>query len=154
MQTFYIVLKFVHVAAVILWLGGVVAVGMLNARVAHERDPAALAPLARASRFFGSAVVGPSALATLVAGVGMVLASGMSFATLWIAWGLTGIVIAVLLGTTLIRSTGEQLGAAMQEGRDGSAGVVRLRQRLRNLSILNLLVLFSIVAAMVFKPTL
>lgn len=39
-------------------------------------------------------------------------------------------------------------------GRDDAAVIGVLQRRLRGLSVVNLLVLFSAVAAMVFKPTL
>ena len=42
---------FVHVTAVIIWIGGL-AIGILNTRLAREEGPA-MAPIAQASRFFG-----------------------------------------------------------------------------------------------------
>ena len=57
---------FVHLTAVIIWIGGLVAIGILNARLARE-EGSSMAPIARASRFFGQAVVGPAAVLTLIA---------------------------------------------------------------------------------------
>jgi uncharacterized membrane protein len=97
------------VLAAIAWIGGVITLGVLNARVVREKDQAAMATLARQGRFFGQAVIGPAAGVTLVAGVVMVVDAGMSFATLWIAWGLAGVFVSLLLGATLIRRTGDRL---------------------------------------------
>lgn len=154
MGLLYTLFKFLHVAAVIVWLGGLVAISLMNARLAGEDDPTAMAVMAHASRFFGSTVVGPAAGVTLLAGLVMVLAGGMSLATLWIAWGLGGLFLSMALSTTLIRRTGEELNAAHHEPNGDQARVPGLQRRLRALSGVNLLILFSAVAAMVFKPTL
>lgn len=153
-QAVYNTFKFLHVAAVIVWIGGLVAIGILNARLAREGDGSVMAALGRASAFFGGAVVGPSAALTLVAGIAMVATARISFATLWIAWGLGAIFVSVLLGATLVRRAAEELDRATQEDQPDQTRIVALRQRLRTLSIMNLLLLFSVVGAMVFKPTL
>ena len=113
MFTVYNISLFVHVTAVIIWIGGLVAVGILNARIAREEGPA-MAPIARARRFFGQAVAGPAAALTLIAGVIMVVDADLGFTTLWIAWGLGGILLSLILGPTLIRRTGDELSAATQ----------------------------------------
>lgn len=112
MNVVYTLSKFVHVSAVIVWLGGQVAIAVINARLARTHDPTQMAPLTRASRFFGTAIAGPAAGLTLIAGIVMMATAQLSFADLWIAWGL------------------------------------------RTLGVVNLLILFSAVWAMVFKPTL
>ena len=153
MFTVYNISLFVHVTAVIIWIGGLVAVGILNARIAREEGPA-MAPIARASRFFGQAVVGPAAVLTLIAGVIMVVDADLGFSTLWIAWGLGGILLSLLLGATLIRRAGDELSVATEAPSKNHAHIVGLQRRVRNLNTLNLLLLFSVVWAMVFKPTL
>lgn len=154
MPTVYTTFKFLHVAAVIVWIGGVLAVSILNARVSREQDASVMASLGQASRFFGGAVVGPAAGLTLVAGIVMVATGGLRFATLWIAWGLAGMLVSSALGGTAIRRAGEALGESLRAGDTDHRRTVSLQNRLRALNIINLLVLFSVVAAMVFKPTL
>jgi putative copper export protein len=154
MSTVYNVSLFVHVSAVIIWIGGLVAIGILNARLAREQERSAMAPFARASRFFGGAVVGPASALTLIAGIVMVVDAGLGFDTLWIAWGLAGIFLSLLLGATLIRRAGNELSAATEVASQDHARIPSLQRRLRNLSILNLILLFSVVFGMVFKPTL
>jgi uncharacterized membrane protein len=154
MQTTYGIFKFLHIAAVIVWIGGLVAVSIINARAARHEDASVMSALAQASGFFGRVVVAPAAALTLFAGIVMVVSGGLSFGTLWIAWGLGGIVLSLLLGATLIRRAGEELGEAAQAPRTDPARTLALQRRLRTLNLLNLLVLFSVVWAMVFKPTL
>lgn len=155
MDLVYTTAKFVHVTAVIVWLGGQVAIAVLNARMARAHDATQMAPLTRASRFFGTAVAGPAAGLTLVAGIVMMASAELSFGVLWIAWGLGALVLSMLLGATVMRRAGEQLATAMGEGGSGAHGRIEaLQGRLRTLGMLNLLVLFSAVWAMVAKPTL
>lgn len=152
-MSIYELFKFLHIAAVIVWIGGLVAIGIINARVARHRDAPAMTALIEASAFFGRTVVAPAAVLTLAAGIVMVLSAEMTFATLWIAWGLCGIAVSLLLGATLIRRAGEELAGVAQAAGTETARISALQRRLRTLNVVNLLVLFSVVWAMVFKPT-
>lgn len=113
-----------------------------------------MAATARASRFFGSRIVGPAAGLTLIAGLVMVAAGGLQLTSLWILWGIGGLLVSMALGATVIRRTGDDLRARTAAGDADAAVIGVLQRRLRGLSVVNLLVLFSAVAAMVFKPTL
>jgi uncharacterized membrane protein len=59
MALIYILSKFLHIVGAILWIGGVVAVSILNARLVRERDPALLGAMARQSAFSASPSPGP-----------------------------------------------------------------------------------------------
>lgn len=147
----YDLFKFLHVAAVIIWIGGVSTLTVLHLRLARDADAdAGQAALARASGALGRTVVGPAAVVTLLAGVATAAVGGLDMSDLWLAWGLAGIVVSVGLGATLIRRTTTALEAALT----AAAPVTALRSRLTRLNLLNLLVLLSVVGAMVFKPAL
>jgi uncharacterized membrane protein len=149
----YNLFKFLHVASAIVWLGGVSSVTVLNMRLARSSaDHATQATLARELAFLGRAVVGPAAGLTLVAGVVAAVVGSVDMAALWISWGFAGLIISMALGGTLIRRTTVSLETALAEG--GGAEVATLRGRLTTLNLINLLILVSVVAAMVFKPTL
>jgi len=141
----YDLFKFIHVAAVIVWVGGVVTIFVLNARVTRAGEPQAQAALAGQSRAFGQTVMGPAAGVTLVAGIITMLVGGISLATVWILWGLASVAASLLLGATVIRRTTERLAS-------GSGDRRPLQRRLARLNLANLVILFSAVAAMVFKP--
>lgn len=83
MYTAYNLLKFVHVAAVLVWIGGLVILTALNARLAREPEPGAAALMAGQSRFIGTRVLGPSAGVTLIAGVAMAIVFHLGL-SLWI----------------------------------------------------------------------
>ena len=153
METVYTLFKFLHIVGAIIWIGGVVAVNVINARVANEKGGAALATLARQSRFYGMAIVGPAAGLTLIAGIVMIAVSGLGI-PLWVIWGFVAILVSMGLGATLIRRGGEELSQIAATAAPGDPRVGTVQQRLTTLNIVNVLVLLSAVAAMVFKPTL
>lgn len=152
MYTAYNLFKFLHITGAIIWVGGLVMVGVINARLARGEDRSTLAAMARQSRFFGAAIVGPAALITLIAGIVMVAVSGLG-APLWVLWGFAAIVLSVALGATFLRRTGTALSERLHAGADDSH-TKSLQRRLATLNIINLLLLFSAIWAMVFKPTL
>jgi uncharacterized membrane protein len=98
MESLYPWLKFAHVAAVAVWVGGVFALTVLNARLASMGEPAAVAALGQQSEAFGRTVIGPAMGIVLIAGLWMAGQFGIPFTSLWIVWGLVGFVVFILLG--------------------------------------------------------
>ncbi|MGH2789850.1 MAG: hypothetical protein ACRDJ0_02550 [Actinomycetota bacterium] len=64
MFTLYTLFEFVHVMAVIVWLGGLTTIALITTRLGRERDPSAQAAMARQSAFLGQSVIGPSAVSS------------------------------------------------------------------------------------------
>ncbi len=154
MYTTYNLFKFLHVVAVIVWLGGVVALMVIPARLARERNVAATAALGRQAAFYGQSVVGPAAVITLVAGIVMVVVGRIGFEQLWIAYGLLGMVVSMALGGALLSRLGHQLNELSESDDPDPARMSALQARLRTYNLINVLILLSVVWAMVFKPTL
>lgn len=94
MSTTHEVALFIHLSATVVWLGGMAGIGVVNARLARVHEHAAIAPVARASEFFGAAVVGPAALLTLITGIILGEDEDLTLATLWIVWGVVGVVVS------------------------------------------------------------
>lgn len=59
MYTTYTLFKLLHIVAAIIWVGGLAAVSLINARLAHGENLSTLTAVARQSQFFGTAVVAP-----------------------------------------------------------------------------------------------
>jgi uncharacterized membrane protein len=154
MDILYLLLKFVHVAAVIVWVGGVVALTILNAQIGRLGDPVAQAAMGRQSEAFGRTVIGPAMAVTLVAGLWMAGQFGIPFTSLWIVWGLVGFIAFIALGVIATGRTGAELGTLAQTVGADDPRVATLRQRLGLLGALTIVLLASVVWAMVFKPTL
>jgi uncharacterized membrane protein len=149
----YMLLKFLHVTAAIVWVGGVFAVAVINARLTREQDSVASALAGRQGVFFGTRVMLPSAVVTFITGMGMVGVSGTGL-SFWTSWGMAGVFGSIALGATVLRRAGQEMAALTHAGNPDGARVATLRRRLAVGGALNLLLLFSTVAVMVFKPTL
>src|SRR5215210_6355583 len=107
-ESLYLWLKFVHVAAVAVWVGGIFALTVINARLARMGEPAAVAALGQQSEAFGRTVIGPAMGIVLIAGLWMAGQFGIPFTSLWIVWGLVGFVVFILLVALLCcRSSAE-----------------------------------------------
>jgi hypothetical protein len=189
MFSWYAFFTFLHVTAVIIWVGGAATLAVINLRLEREPDLGALRFLSRQSGFLGRAVMGPAALVTLIAGLVLAGLLGAGF-TLWMSWGLAAIFGSMALGGTVLRRAHEELAALAAAGAAldaqggavvgtnagavasgmagatwGSAAAIAgatpdlarlgvVRRRLAVLSVLNVVLLLSAVAAMVFKPAL
>src|SRR6266498_3289499 len=153
MDTVYNLFKFLRIVSTIVWFGGVITVGILDALVAREKNQAVVAAMARQSRYHGMVVIGPAAGLTLIAGIVMIAVSGLGV-PLWVIWGFAAIIVSVALGATLIRRANEEVREMAARAEPGEQRLSGLQQRLLTLNIINVLLLLSAVWAMVFKPTL
>jgi len=151
-NTTYLLFKFLHVAAVIVWLGGLLTVGLMNARAARSGDRGVLAHLVHLSAWHGTRVIAPAAVLTLVAGMVMLMVSPYGFREAWVIWGLAALVVAILLGAVLQQRAGAELEKRLDAGTRGDERIGVLQRRLARLNVINLLILLSAVWAMVFKP--
>jgi uncharacterized membrane protein len=149
----YALFKFVHIVAVVVWIGGLLTIGVLNARFARRENTAALAAMARHSRFIATSVSGPAAGIALIAGVAMMTVAGLGF-ELWLVWGMTVMALSMTLGGTLLRRAGAELSERLPTSAPGDARIGALERRLATASALNIALLLSAIAMMVFKPTL
>ncbi len=141
----YQVFLFVHLAGVIAWVGGALSVAMLTTRLASRPDTSTLPAGLRDIRFIGATILGTGALLTMIGGFGLMAVLRLS-PTLWIGYGLLGIVLSFGLGGTMVRRTSDRVLAAPD---DRAA-----KQRLVAWNFAMVALLLSVVAAMVFKPTL
>lgn len=141
----YGVFKFVHVVGAIVWVGGSVVLAMTTIRYLREEGPADVAALIRQNAFVGQYALGPAAAVTLMAGI-MLMVVGKWPPTLWIVWGLLGLLISGALGAGGLRRELEKV-ASGSDPRE-TAG------RMARIAAVNFALLLSVVAAMVFKPTL
>ena len=150
----YTLLKFVHVAAVIIWIGGTGALGIVTARLANERDRAAVGTLVAHAAFYGRVIIAPAAVVTLLAGMAAAMRVGISLGTPWITWGFVAILLSLLLGAFPLRLTNATLGRLAVAAVPEAGRLSAARRQLVILTLVNLLLLLSAVWAMVAKPVL
>jgi uncharacterized membrane protein len=149
----YELLKFLHVAAVVIWLGagfliavlvyGAERAGDRQRQFGYYRDVAWLSP-----RLFI-----PSSLATFILGILVALDGDWGFDQLWIVIGLVGYAVSFLLGILYFRPESQTIGALVEEHGPEHAEIERRTRRLNGIERVQLLILFLVVADMVVKPT-
>ncbi len=152
MSTLYSILKFLHVSAVIVWLGALITMAVLFARLASQREAGALQHLTRQAEFMGKALIGPAAIVTLLAGGALIAEMHLGMPA-WVWWGLIGFFVSMFLGGFLMQRTGRKLSTIASSGTPDVAAMGALQGRLRLLGVVNIIILLSVVWAMVAKPT-
>jgi uncharacterized membrane protein len=152
MFSLYVVLKFIHVAAVIFWIGGVAALAIMVVRAGRETNPSTLQGLMGMSVFFGQRVIGPTSGIALLAGIAMVIAAKIGFMTLWVQLGFAGFLVHLILGLTVLRKNGMELGRLAGATSPDSGALAKALQRQKTFALVYVLVMLSVVWAMVAKP--
>lgn len=152
MLSLYFILKFIHVAAVIFWIGGIGALTIMVLRAGKERNPAGLAAAMGLSAYFGQRVIGPASGIALLTGIGMVIKAHLGFMSLWILWGFAGFVLHVILGVTLIRKNSIRLGQLAASPTPDANALAEALNRQRTYATIYILSMLSVVWAMVAKP--
>lgn len=149
----YILLKFIHIAAAIIWIGSIFTISVLNITMAKKRDLSGIISLAKQGEVFGKFIIGPAGFVTLFAGIAVVEVVGYDW-DFWIIWGFIVIILTVILGGTMGRKTGKKLADVAASDEVDDLLFHSLKRKLTLLSTITLLLLFSAVWVMVYKPTL
>jgi uncharacterized membrane protein len=152
--TWEALLHFLHVLSVIVWFGGVLTLNVLAVRVGRGADRSVQAAVLRLSDLYGRAVIAPAGALTLITGILLVNEHDLAFSTLWVAWGLVGLFVSVILGATLIRATHVDLRRVTEAAATDDRRRLARQRRAAVLYFINVLILLSIVWVMVVKPTI
>lgn len=145
----YDIIKFLHVAASILWLGGAFSLVLLGILADRAGDAARLRSTMQQVGIVAPRVFVPGTVAVLVLGLLLVWTGGLA----WEAWNLLallGILVTGGLGAFVLSPLAEKANRHFAEGREGEG--VRDSRRCLALARLDLAMLFAIVFLMVVKP--
>ena len=150
----YELFKFLHVSTAVIWVGSGVGLVALTAMMA--RDQTATAAVAPHLERLGGRLFGPAAGLTLVFGVITVLVSGRrgggwEFQDLWIIIGFVGFALSGVI-TMLANPASKRLGPLAAERGHDHPEVAALARRVTMLHVIDIVVLFVVIADMVFKP--
>jgi uncharacterized membrane protein len=151
-MSWYGVLKVVHILSAIVWIGGGAAFAMVIARLVGAGDRATLKSMLPQVTRFMRTMAGPASGLVLLSGIAMVLAAGMGFRALWISLGFVGFILYALFGGLVMQKRVAALAHAVAAEDD--VAVARAGSRVRQANVIYLLLMASIVAVMVLKPTL
>ncbi|HXW43061.1 MAG TPA: DUF2269 family protein [Xanthobacteraceae bacterium] len=147
----YPYVEFVHIAAVVLWLGGgcLCIFSAIKAERAH--NAADFARVLRDIMFFVTRLFIPAALVALAAGLTMAYLAEL-FAELWIWIGIAGIAATSLLGLLVMKPRGEKLLVSIERG-GASDAVFGPGRQLLQIAKFDYVMLFTVASNMVLKPT-
>jgi uncharacterized membrane protein len=147
-------LKFVHVLSVIIWIGGITALAVVTWRVTRERNRTALVELLKQATIYGQRIVGPASGIVLLSGLAMVGMARIGFGTFWVVWGYAGIVVHGVTGGVFLRKRIAELSQIASGPAGNDAALIGAGRRLWTTQLIYLLLLATVVAAMILKPTL
>lgn len=149
----YEFLLFLHILAVVIWVGGGVVLNFLGTRLATGGNPVEMAGYMHQIEWIGIRVFTPASAIVLIAGVILTL-DAWSFDTLWIGIGIAGFLYSFINGAFLLGPLSGRTGKLMSERGPEDSTVVSNIRRLFLLSRIELVVLIVVVWAMTVKPTL
>lgn len=146
----YALIKFLHILAAIVWLGGGFCLLVLAIIADQTRDDESLLKVMRWVVMLGNRMFVPAALATLLFG-GILVWMAWSITDFWIVLALSGFAASFLLGTLAMKPRADRLTAAAD--REGASPTVIAQSRaLLSIAKFDYVILFMIVAVMVLKP--
>ncbi len=141
-------LKFIHIVAAMVWVGGAVWVGFFGRRVAASKDPARARAFA-SDMVIGSRIIMGSSIVVLLAGVWMVIDNDIwDWENTFIVLGIIMIVIAGVAGGTFFGPQTEKAVEDFDAGRIPQAigRMQKIGQASQGMLVLLLIVVFSMVA--------
>ena len=147
----YLFVKTVHIVSARLWIGGLAALLALGLWLAHHPRDALPPAVLQAARWFGGRVLVSAGLLSLLTGMSL---AGQSASGLqpWMLWGLVAWLSVAVLDAVPLQRTLRRLNDWKVRPRDGDSKGGTLPFRANALLAVNLVLLLSAVAAMVFKP--
>ena len=146
----YELLKFLHVAASIIWIGAGFGLVILGIRADKAKDNAEYGRIIQNVVYLGPRVFLPASASVLVLGVIMTFMV-WGFAQLWIIVGLLGFAATFGTGNFIAKPRAEEISALMaKEGYTDE--VMRQGRDLLSIAKFDYVMLFVVVADMVYKP--
>ena len=153
-MTWYEFLLFVHISAVVIWVGAGFLLVVLAIRADRTDDEGQIKRILDDNTWLALHLFVPASLTVFAAGVLLTIDGPWDFGQLWIVLGLCGYAATFLSGVTILRPRGDRI-AAMIERDGGRLTPVSLAEtrRLLALARIDYVVLFLVIADMAIKPT-
>lgn len=147
----YELLKYVHVLAAIVWVGGAFFIVVLTTVMSRSSNEGDLPAVSRHLAFLGSRVFPVASIVLFVAGVVLVL-QRWSFGQLWISVSTVLWLVSVLVGALYISPRSAEVGRLWAQEGLASVAARRHLSRVFLVSRLELVSFAVIVFLMVAKP--
>jgi uncharacterized membrane protein len=149
-MNWYIMLKFLHVSAAVIWIGGAFVMVMLGVRANRGSDDSALVGVVRQVAWAADRIYVPASIATLVLGLLLAWIGGL-WSNLWVILGLIGVAATVGLGILVLTPRAKAVEAGFS-ARGASPDVLATCREILTIARVDLVLLFTVIADMVLKP--
>jgi uncharacterized membrane protein len=152
--THYNALKFVHVLAAVVWVGGACTVQVYAFRALATDDPVKVGAFASDTEFVGTRVFIPSSLILLVSGIFTIHDSSgaWSYSQGWVQFGLVVILLSIVVGAGYLGPEAGRIARATERSGVESPEVQERIRRIFLVSRIELVFLLAVVFDMVVKP--
>lgn len=148
----YEVLKFVHIASAIVWIGGAVAIQFFAHLARKSGDPLRMVSFTRDVEWIGKRVFTPAALIVVLLGFVLVWDGPWTLGMDWVWMSLVLFGISFAAGVGFFTPESMRIAKMIEaEGAESPAVQARI-SRILNLVRIDLVILFAIVYLMVAKP--
>jgi len=150
----YNALKFVHVLAAVVWVGGACTVQVYAFLATRSNDPVKVAAFASDTEFVGMRVFLPSSLILLVSGMFTLHdSSGLwSYGQGWVQFALVVIALSIVVGAGYLGPEAGRIARATERSGVDSPEVQERIRRVFLVSRIELVFLLAVVFDMVVKP--
>jgi uncharacterized membrane protein len=148
----YELLKFVHVGAAIVWVGGAAITQFFALRTIWSGDPLRLVAFTRDAEWVGNRVMLPSALVVIALGFLLVWDGPYELGMTWIWLALVLFALSFLLGLFVLAPEAKRIGNQIEAEGPESPAVQQRIKRILNIGRIDVILLFAIVFLMVVKP--
>lgn len=153
-MTWYEFLLFVHIAAVVAWVGSGFLLIVLALRAERTDDNATIKQILDWNTWLATHLFIPASLIVVAAGVWLTIDGPWEFDQLWIVLGLLGYASTFVTGVAVLRPRGDRIAAAMaREGGQLTPQTLADARRLLALARIDYVTLFLVIAVMTVKPT-
>jgi uncharacterized membrane protein len=147
----YSIVKFLHVAFAVVWVGGGFTIMLLAVRADRAGNVEAMLQTMRATGELGNRLFMPASMLTLLSGLTLCW-FWIGFTDLWIIIGLIGFATTATIGSMIFKPTADRMAAMIAE--DGvTPAALDLGRRILKIARLDYAVMLIVIADMVLKPT-
>jgi uncharacterized membrane protein len=153
-MSLYEFLLFVHVSAVIIWIGAGSLLLLLAVRAERARDDATLTKIIQDVDGLSKVLFIPASLTALLSGILLVIDGDLSWGNLWVVLGLLGWAATFATGLLVLTPRSQRVTRMLERagGRTTPEIAAEIRRTL-TLARTDYVVLFLVVADMTLKPT-
>jgi uncharacterized membrane protein len=150
--TWYTIFLTVHIAFVVVWIGGGLLLTIFGLKAERSRDPAEMTQLTKMAAFAGERIFAPAAMIVLAAGIGMVLNVGYSFDQFWLIFGLIGFASTFIIGIGVLSPRARKLDVLLKEKGPADPQTLAAISQILLIARFDMAVLLLVIVDMVMKP--